>query len=166
MYHRMIWMSGMRLALCGLCTALVVIAPVMADEANAPRGGRLDPDKLAGLNLPNEEQFVPPEVVLAGKHQPRGEILHYGDQLIVEVFEDGPVTFRFDEPFVFDEFIMVQSGKLIMTGSDGESQEFVQGDSLIIPKGFTGTFKTLGNYRELIVIEREGYEAAYGAPEE
>ncbi len=51
-------------------------------------------------------------------------------------------------------------------GSDGESQEFVQGDSLLSPKGFTGTYQTLGNYRELIVIEREGYEAAYGAPEE
>jgi len=53
---------------------------------------------------------------------------------------------------------------LIVTRSDGESQEFVQGDSLIIPKGFTGTFQSLGNYRELIVIEREGYEEAYGTP--
>jgi len=48
----------------------------------------MDPEMLAGINLPPEEQFIPPEDVLAGTHQPRGEILHYGDKLIMEVYED------------------------------------------------------------------------------
>lgn len=54
------------------------------------------------------------------------------------------------------------SGKLILTAADGESQEFVAGDTFVVPKGFTGTWQMLGNYRELIVIERQAYEAAYG----
>ncbi len=56
------------------------------------------------------------------------------------------------------------SGKLILTGTDGISQEFVAGDSLVVPKGFAGTWQMLGNYRELIVIERNAYEEAWGAP--
>jgi hypothetical protein len=139
---------------------------VMADEANAVRAVKLDPEKLAGINLPDEEQFMPPEDVLEGNHRPRGEVLHYGEQLITEVYEDDPATLLFDEPYTYDEFIMVLSGKLVLTGTGGEPQEFVQGESLVIPKGFTGTFKMVGNYRELIVIEREAYEAEYGAPEE
>jgi len=39
-----------------------------------------------------------------------------------------------------------------LSGTDGVSQEFVAGNSLVVPKGFTGTWKMLGNYRELIVI--------------
>lgn len=73
----------------------------------------------------------------------------------------GQISFWFDEAFVFDEFIMVQSGKLIVAGANGASQEFVQGESLVIPKGIIGTLQTVGNYRELIVIEREAYEMEY-----
>ena len=112
----------------------------------------MDPDKLAGINLPAEEPFVAPEDVLEGNHRPRGEILHYGEQLIMEVYEDDAATFNFGEPSLFDEFVQVLSGKLILTGTDGVSQEFVAGDSLVVPKGFTGTWKMLGNYRELSAL--------------
>ena len=116
--------------------------------------------------MPAEEQFFAPEDVIEGNHRPRGEVLHYGDQLIMEVYEDDEATFRLSEPTVYDEFILILSGKLILTGTDGVSQEFVAGDSLLLPKGFAGTWKMLGNYRELIAIEREAYELAWGSPEE
>jgi uncharacterized cupin superfamily protein len=61
---------------------------------------------------------------------------------------------------------LILSGKLVLSGADGESQEYVAGDSLVIPKGFTGTWQMLGNYRELVVIERDAYEQAYGTGEE
>ena len=53
-----------------------------------------------------------------------------------------------------------------LTDADGATQEFIAGESPIIPKGFTGTWKMVGNYRELVVIERRAYEAAYGVVEE
>jgi hypothetical protein len=168
-----------------LCAILLISAPVVAEEAGAVRAVKMDPDKLAGIDLPAEEPFVPPEDVLEGNHRPRGEILHYGEQLIMEVnhrprgeilhygeqlimevYEDDAATFNFGEPSLFDEFVLVLSGKLILTGIDGVSQEFVAGDSLVVPKGFTGTWKMLGNYRELIVIERDAYEKAYGTGDE
>ena len=55
---------------------------------------------------------------------------------------------------------MVLSGKLILTNADGHVQAFVAGDSLMVPKGFTGTWQMLGNYRELIVVDKESYENA------
>ena len=149
-----------------LCVTLLMSVPVVADEAGVIRAVKMDPGKLAGIDLPAEEQFVAPEDVIEGNHRPRGEVLHYGDQLILEVYEDDPATFKIDEPYLFDEFVMVLSGKLILTGSDGVAQEFVAGDSLVVPKGFTGTWQMLGNFREFVVIERNAYEEAYGMGEE
>lgn len=147
-----------------LCVALIVSLPVVADDATPVRAMKLDPEAIAGIDLPDEELFIAPEDILEGNHRPRGKVLHYGEQLITEVYEDDPATFRFNEPAIFDEFITILSGKLILTGPDGVSQEFVAGDSLVVPKGFYGTWKMLGNYRELIVIERSAYEAEYGEP--
>ena len=75
-----------------LCFSLMMSAPVVADEVDAVRAVKMDPEKLAGIDLPAEEPFMDPEDVLEGNHRPRGEILYYGDQLIVEVYEDEPGT--------------------------------------------------------------------------
>jgi hypothetical protein len=149
-----------------LWASLLLSAAVFAEETDAVRAVKMDPDKLAGINLPAEEPFIAPEDVLQGKHDPRGEILYNGEQLVLEVYEDDAATFRFGEPAPYDEFVLILSGKLILTGSDGVAQEFVAGDTLVVPKGFTGTWKMLGNYRELVVIERGAYEQAYGTAEE
>ena len=146
--------------------ALILDVSAVADEQNPIRAVKLDPDKLAGLDLPSYEQFIAAEDVIEGNHRPRGEVFYYGEQLIVEIYEDDAATFRVDEPFLYDEFVTVLNGKLMLIGSDGESQEFVAGESLVVPKGFTGKWKMLGTYRELIVIERQAYEEAFGAPED
>jgi hypothetical protein len=147
-----------------LCVTLIMSAPVMPAEEKVVRAVLMDPGKLAGIDVPAEEAFMDAEDVLAGNHRPRGEILYYGEQLIAEVYEDGPVTIRYDDPFLYDEFVTLLSGKLILTAADGVAQEFVAGDSFVIPKGFTGLWKVLGNFRELVVIETKAYEEAYGAP--
>jgi len=149
-----------------LCALLLAGVPVAAEEAESVRAIMMDPEKLAGIDLPAEEPFVAPEDVLEGNHDPRGEVLFYGDQIIAEVYEDDPATFNISDPYLFDEFVLILSGKLILTGSDGVSQEYVAGDSLVVPKGFTGTWKMVGNFRELVVIERNAYEEAYGTGEE
>jgi uncharacterized cupin superfamily protein len=148
-----------------LLTTFFSAGPVIADDGDVVRALLMDPAKLAGIDLPAEEQFFAPEDVLEGEHKPRGEVLFYGDQLIIEVYEDEPLTFRINEPYTFDEFVYVLDGKLILTGPDGVSQEYVAGDSLVVPKGFVGTWQMLGNFRELVVIERSAYEAEFGAPE-
>jgi len=146
-----------------LCALLLVSVPAEADDA--VRAVHMDPEKLAGINLPAEEPFIAPEDLIEGSHEPRGEVLFYGEQLIAEVYQDNAATFDYSDPFTFDEFVLILSGKLILTGPDGVSQEYVAGDTLVVPKGFTGTWKMVGNYRELVIIEREAYEEAYGPAE-
>ncbi len=152
--------------MAAIFTALILTLNVSADESAAITPVKMDPEKLAGINLPAEEKFIPPEDVIDGTHQPRGEVLHYGEQLILEVYEDSPATFKIDEPYSFDEYVTILSGKLILTDADGVAHEFVAGDSLIVPKGFTGIWEMQGNFREFVVIEREAYEEAYGTAEE
>ena len=53
----------------------------------------------------------------------------------------------------YDEFIHVLDGSLILTDKNGHAQRFDAGEFLVMPKGFCGTWETLGNYRELVVIE-------------
>jgi uncharacterized cupin superfamily protein len=122
----------------------------------------MSPDKISGLGLVEEERFIPPDQILEGVHKPRGEVLFRGDELIVEVYEDEPATFAIAQPFPFDEFVMVVSGKLILTDAAGRVQEFVAGESVVVPKGFTGIWKMEGNYRELVAIERVAYDNANG----
>ncbi len=164
----------MRLA---LCAALLAAGPVAADEGEgeameevkvptAPSPVRLNPDKLAGVDLSAGEPFVAPEAILDGSPRPRGDVLYHGKELIMEVYEDDAATFAITDPFPLDEYVLVLSGKLILTDAGGQVHEYVAGDSLVVPKGFTGTWKMLGNYRELVAIGTDAYEKAYAAAEE
>ncbi len=50
----------------------------------------------------------------------------------------------------------VLSGKLILTEPNGTIQEFLPGDSLVLPLGYTGTWEMQGNYRELALTIQKG----------
>ena len=128
----------------------------------APSPTRMNPDRIAGLGLAKGEPFIPPDQILDGAHAPRGEVLFRGDELVMEVYEDVPGTFAITQPFPYDEFVMVVSGKLILTDASDQVQEFVAGESVVVPKGFTGIWKMEGNYRELVAIERTAYDNANG----
>ena len=160
-----------------LCAVLLVAEPTLAEQAGGntmeeiktqttPSPVRMNPDKIAGVDLTAGEPFLAPEDLLEGNHRPRGDALYWGKELVVEIYEDDPGTHAITNPFPVDEYVMVLSGKLILTDADGQMQEFVAGDLLMVPKGFTGTWQMLGNYRELIVVERESYENALKAGEE
>jgi uncharacterized cupin superfamily protein len=148
-----------------LCATFLMGTSGMADEADVISSVKIDAAKIAGVGLSEDEQWMPPEDVLEGTHRPRGEVIYVGEQIIVEIYEDGPAVFRFPDQFMYDEYVDIQSGKLILTGADGVAHEYVAGDKLVVPKGWTGLWEMVGNYREVIVIEREAYEEEYGSVE-
>lgn len=117
--------------------------------------------KLGGLDLAAEEAFIDPSSLLGGKSSPRGEVLFRGEELIVEVYEDDAYKMALTEPFPHDEYIHILSGELILTDAAGVERTYTAGDSLVIPKGFTGIWQTRGIFRELVVIERKVYDATY-----
>ena len=144
-----------------LAALLLFAATAAAEEVNigAPAPVRLDADKLAGLGLEEFEPF-PKEMVLSGHSKHSYHTFFSGAEVVVEVYEAEPAKLKIDEPWPYDEFIYVLSGKLVLTDARGEVTQFVAGESLVVPKGFLGTWEMQGNFRELVVIEKKAYERA------
>ena len=135
-------------ATIGACTAAI------AQESPAP--ARLDPDKIAGLGL----TAIPPdayqEILVGGELNMRVATLFEGKELRVSIFESTPAkTDHRTRPTDVDEFVYVLSGKLILTEPNGKRHEYLPGDSLVLPIGYTGTWEMQGNYRELVVLAQK-----------
>jgi hypothetical protein len=146
-----------------------LIAPAFAAAGDADPPNKaaalpvgFDEQKLRG-ELPAGEPFIDPAAILKGKSSPRGEVLFRGEELIVEIYADDEVKIRASQPFPHDEFIYILSGDLLLTGTDGIERHYNAGDTLMIPKGFTGIWHQSENFRELVVIERKAYDATYGS---
>jgi uncharacterized cupin superfamily protein len=151
----------MRRSVILLSALLLFAAMAAAEEENtgAPAPVRLDAEKLAGLGLEEFEPF-PKEMVLSGHSKHSYHTFFTGEEVVVEVYEAEPAKLKIDEPWPYDEFIYVLSGKLVLTDARGEVTQFVAGESLVVPKGFTGIWEMQGNFRELVVIEKKAYERA------
>ena len=122
-------------------------------QSGSPAPVRLDRDKIAGLNL----TAIPPDayqqILVAGELNMRVASLFEGKDLRVSIFESTPAkTDHRTRPTDGDEFVYVLSGKLVLTEPSGTRHEYAPGDSLVLPKGYTGTWEMQGNYREIAVV--------------
>ena len=134
-------------------TLALTLAVLAADET-APV--KLDPEKRAGLNL----TAIPPDaykdILVAGELNMRVATLFEGKELHVSIFESTPAkTNHRTRPNNQDEFVYVLSGKLILTEPNGTAHEYLPGDSLVLPVGYTGTWEMQGNYREIAVVAQK-----------
>jgi uncharacterized cupin superfamily protein len=144
--------------LCGalaLYMAISVGTTAFAADSVAPV--RLDPNKIAGLGL----TAIPPDayadILVGGELNMRVAPLFTGKELRASIFESTPAkTDHRTRPNDTDEFVLVLSGKLILTEPNGTAQEFLPGDTLVLPVGYTGTWEMQGNYRELAVTMQKG----------
>ena len=117
------------------------------------RPARVAPDEMSGVGLEAGPPPVPDELVLSGELNAKRSFPFSGEELSVVIFESTPAkTDHTESAFPLDEFVYVLSGKLILTDMDGEVHEYAVGDSLVVPKGWRGTWEMQGNYRELVVI--------------
>lgn len=85
--------------------------------------------------------------------------LFEGDN-IVAVWEGGPAILLLDTPTTYDEFVVVLKGELILSDNDGNKATYRQGDMFMLPKGFMGTWEMTEEYRELIVVDTDAYNAS------
>ncbi len=146
-----------------VAVALVAVTAAAEEEkVEAPAPVRLDTEKLAGTGLEEFEPF-PEEMVLSGRSRHSYHTFFSGEEVVVEVYEAEPAKLRIDEPWPYDEFIYLLSGKLVLTDAKGKVTEYVAGESLVVPKGFVGTWEMQGDFRELVVIEKTAYMRAEGS---
>jgi uncharacterized cupin superfamily protein len=140
-----------------------VVALTTAEESEVKSSEKvpmkLDPEKLAGKGL----ESIPPwpgEALIEGESKHWGDVLFRGD-IIVEVYEAVPSILKIVAPY--DEFIYILEGELVITDLEGRAFRYAAGDHVVMPKGFEGTWQTIGRYRELIVVERQSWEASASA---
>ncbi len=124
-----------------------------AADSASPAPVRLDPEKMAGLGL----TAVPPDayidILVAGELNMNVATLFNGTELRASIFESTPATTDHrTRPNDSDEFVLVLSGKLILTEPNGTAHAFTPGQALMLPAGYTGTWEMQGNYRELAVL--------------
>ena len=128
------------------------ISPVRFDPAIFAGKNLTELPALAGKNVGN-----PRRILEAASENPRANLLPLGD--IVAISWESPPAELEMKNYIYDEFIEVLEGTLILTGEDGEAQRFEVGDHLTIPKGWSGIWEMQGDvYRELVVIERKTWE--------
>lgn len=78
-------------------------------------------------------------------------------KIMVSVYEAEPGKVRI-EGSLYDEYVYILEGRLILTPDGGDEYEFKKGDSLIVPKGYCGVWHMPEKYRELIVVDTEFME--------
>jgi hypothetical protein len=137
-------------------------APDLATAEKEHTPVRLDNEKLAGVGL-EEYPAMSAEEVLEGGSGQRGDVFFVGEELAVGVWEADASTLAISEPLPYDEFVTVLSGKLILTDKQGTATEYSTGESVVLPKGFSGTWQMLGNYREIYVMEKEAFMREEGS---
>lgn len=134
-----------------LSCALLFAGAAIAQQSPAPV--RLDAEKMAGLNLTAIGPEPYQDILVAGELNMRVSTLFEGEELRASIFESTPAkTDHRTRSTDIDEFVYVLSGKLILTEPNGTAHEFLPGDALVLPRGYTGTWEMQGNYRELVII--------------
>lgn len=111
---------------------------------------RLEPASIPYSDMRTDMPPWPDEDILSGVSEHRYETLYTGD-IDVAIYEAKPMKLRLVD-YDIDEFVMVVSGTLILTADGGAPQTFEAGESVLVPKGFTGTWEMQGNFREMVVM--------------
>jgi uncharacterized cupin superfamily protein len=127
------------------------ITPIAIEESFLQGKGLTagDPSEFEEEGITREEEPSAGEEPSAfGVHN-----FHTG-KIQVSVYESEPAKVRIDGA-LYDEFVQILEGRLILTPDGGDEYEFKQGDSLVVPKGFTGYWHMPEKYRELIIINAD-----------
>ena len=118
----------------------------------------LDADELRQMELESIAAF-PAELVLDGESENWESVLHQGD-FVVSVFAASPAILDVNEPFPYDEFVLVLEGEVTLTNIDGGTATYTQGDTFLVPKGWLDRWAMPVKFREMIVIETDALLAA------
>jgi uncharacterized cupin superfamily protein len=137
-----------------LAVAIVAVAATASSQSRLSPV-RMDPDKIAGLDLTSVPNDAYIDILVAGELDFNVATLFDGEELRVTIFESTPATTDHRErPLDVDEFVLVLSGKLVLTEQDGTVQEFTPGQMAVLPLGYSGTWEMQGNYRELAITAK------------
>ena len=130
------------------------VIPIAIDQGYLEGRGltRVDPSEFDGENVTRDDDFTSDSYTHA----------FYAGKIFVAVYEAGPGRVYIDGA-VYDEFVQILEGRLILTPDGGDAIEFKQGESLVVPQGYKGYWYMPEKYRELIIINT-AYAQTEGGP--
>ena len=148
-------MSGHQLFQIVFCSLIIFTSlSLRADSEvvgkSSPIPLRLEPSTIPYAEMNTDLPLWPQEDILSGVSEHRYKTLYSGD-IEVSIYEAKPMKLRLKD-YSIDEFVTVISGKLILTADGGSPQHYDAGESVLVPKGFTGTWEMQGDFREMVVI--------------
>ena len=83
----------------------------------------------------------------------------YFGKIFVALYKASPGKVYIDGA-VYDEFVQILEGRLILTPDGGDAVKFQKGDSLVVTQGYKGFWEMPEKYRELIIINTDYTEAS------
>ncbi len=134
-----------------LATFFLAVASFGAQAA--PEFLPLDADKMRGMELESIPPF-PAEIILEGESENWESVIHQGD-FVVSVFAASPANIDVNEPFPYDEFVLVLEGEVTLTNVDGGTATYKEGDTFLVPEGWLGSWDMLFKDREMVVLETD-----------
>ena len=111
-------------------TALIALVGTTAFAADAP------PIAVIDSATPSEELPVKPGVYVGQKIT--FEEQHQGDVFFKAGVWEADVSKTYLKNYPYSEYVLMISGRVVITNEDGTSNEFGPGDTFVIPKGFSG----------------------------
>lgn len=150
--------AGMALTLAAQLSPQPVLSAIAAEKSaiEPPQSWTLDSLNTMELGALGKIDWI---TVKSGGLYNSEAPLFEGENIVL-VWESGPALLLLDTPTNYDEFVVVLKGELILSDNDGNTATYKQGDMFMLPKGFTGTWEMPEEYRELIVVDTEAYNAS------
>jgi uncharacterized cupin superfamily protein len=108
--------------------------------------------KFEPLGAPSQEYFLPSEKLLAGNPMQR-VWQHYVDgsgKFFAGLWSSEIGKWRI--AYTEEEYCQILDGSSIITDAQGNALTVSPGDSLVIPRGFAGTWEVLAPTRKIYVI--------------
>ena len=118
----------------------------------------LKPGQLQAMLLDRIPPW-PPEAKITGTNEHWQKELHRGE-VAVALYESMPAVITISDPFIYDEYVLVLAGEVILTSLKGGKETYREGDSFLVPHGWRGTWDMPVKYRELIVVETKAWVAS------
>lgn len=131
---------------------LVVHSSVLAGEAVHPV--KMSKAQIAGGIFEDYEPYVSTD---NGNTTHDVEVFRTeSGQFDAGMYRSGKVRFDITEPYGVNEYMHFLEGGVTLTSSDGTVTEITAGDSVVIPKEWTGVWETDGYMKIYVIYSPDG----------
>lgn len=131
---------------------ILCAAPLFADDAVHPV--RMDAAQIAGGIFQDYEAVVAER---NGNTTHDVEVFRSSDQQFdAGMYRSGKVRAEINEPYGVNEYMHFLEGGVTLTSSDGTVTEVSAGDSVVIPREWTGVWDTEGYTKIYVIYSPDG----------